>query len=138
MIVILSAGLIATWWLSRFLWGRRNNPDRLPLPPGPKGYPIIGNLLGMPTYKPWEGFDQWSKIYGKLITSPHYIFHHGKFIGDMIFFKILGQPFLVLGSAERTYDLFEKQSQNYSDRAHFPMFIELLVTSSPSYVRHAY
>ena len=56
----------------------------------------------------------------------------------MIFFKILGQPFLVLGSAERTYDLFEKQSQNYSDRARFPMFIELLVTSSPSYVRHAY
>jgi len=56
----------------------------------------------------------------------------------MIFFKILGQPFLVLGSAERTYDLFEKQSQKYSDRAHFPMFIELLVASSPCYVRHAY
>jgi len=72
MIVLLSAGLIATWWLSRFLWGRRNNPDRLPLPPGPKGYPITG-LLGMPTYKPWEGFEQWSKIYGKLITSPLHI-----------------------------------------------------------------
>jgi len=65
MIVLLSTGLIAGWWLSHFLWRRRNNPDRLPLPPGPKGYPIIGNLLGMPTDKPWQEFDRWSKIYGE-------------------------------------------------------------------------
>lgn len=49
--------------------------------------------------------------------------------GDMIFFKLLGQPFLLLGSAERAYDIFEKRSLNYSDRPRLPMFNEVLVTS---------
>ncbi|KAF8874936.1 hypothetical protein BD779DRAFT_230375 [Infundibulicybe gibba] len=42
------------------------NPKRLPLPPGPKGLPIIGNLLDMPTDKQWEVFGEWSKIYGAI------------------------------------------------------------------------
>lgn len=36
----------------------------LPLPPGPKGYPIIGNLLRMPSQTPWRTFSEWSKVYG--------------------------------------------------------------------------
>ena len=34
------------------------------LPPGPKGYPIIGNLLDVPTQTPWIRFAEWSKVYG--------------------------------------------------------------------------
>ena len=45
----------------------------------------------------------------------------------MVFFKILGQPFLVLGSVSRTYDLFEKRSSNYSDRPRVPMINEVLI-----------
>ena len=41
------------------------NPNGLPLPPGPKGYPIIGNLFDMPVYKPWLVYDEWRKTYGK-------------------------------------------------------------------------
>ena len=63
-IVLWSGGLITGWWLSRLLRERRNNPNRLPLPPGPKGYPIIDNLLDMPTDKSWQVFDKWSKTYG--------------------------------------------------------------------------
>ena len=54
---------------------------------------------------------------------------HMESIGDMVFFKILGQPFLVLGSVERTFDIFEKRSSNYSDRPHFPMLDDMLVFS---------
>jgi len=64
-----------------------------------------------------------------VITNPHQIFPHVESIGDMIFFEILGQPFLILGSVEKTYDLFEKRSQNYSDRPRFPMLNEVLVAS---------
>ena len=64
--------------------------------------------------------------------------HHMEYAGDMIFFKLLGQPFLLLGSAERAHDLFEKRSSNYSDRPRFPMFNEVSVTPSVSTVSCVY
>ena len=45
--------------------GRDGNPKGLPLPPGPRGYPLIGNLFDMPVYKPWVVYDKWRKTYGK-------------------------------------------------------------------------
>lgn len=36
----------------------------LPLPPGPRGYPIIGNILAMPSVTPWKRFREWSNVYG--------------------------------------------------------------------------
>jgi hypothetical protein len=45
--------------------GRDGNPSDLPLPPGPKGNPLIGNLFDMPVYKPWVVYDEWRKTYGK-------------------------------------------------------------------------
>ena len=45
--------------------GRDGNPNGLPLPPGPKGYPLIGNLFDMPVYKPWVVYDEWRKTHGR-------------------------------------------------------------------------
>ena len=45
--------------------GRAGNPKGLPLPPGPKGYPLIGNLFDMPSQKSWVVYDEWRKTYGK-------------------------------------------------------------------------
>jgi hypothetical protein len=36
----------------------------LPLPPGPKGLPLIGNVLNMPKSHAWKTFAQWGDIYG--------------------------------------------------------------------------
>ena len=46
--------------------GRDGSHNGLPLPPGPKGYPLIGNLFDMPTVKPWVVYDEWRKTYGKI------------------------------------------------------------------------
>ena len=47
----------------------RSNPNRLPLPPGPKGYPVVGNLFQMPREKKWLLYDRWFQSYGE----GHYI-----------------------------------------------------------------
>lgn len=40
---------------------------RLPLPPGPRGWPIIGNLLDLraTTKAPWNLFQDWAHEYGE-------------------------------------------------------------------------
>uniref|UniRef100_A0A8H8CHB6 O-methylsterigmatocystin oxidoreductase n=1 Tax=Psilocybe cubensis TaxID=181762 RepID=A0A8H8CHB6_PSICU len=90
---------------------RKRNPKNLPPPPGPKGYPIIGNLFDVPhpADSPHIVYDQWTKKYG-----------------DMIYMEVLGQPILILGSLERANDLLDKRSSNYSDRVRMPMVVELM------------
>ncbi|TFK36285.1 cytochrome P450 [Crucibulum laeve] len=106
----LAAGGILLFICFSRVANRRKIPSGLTLPPGPKGYPIIGNLFDIPTDKPWLVYDQWCK----------------RFNSDILYFEVLGQPFIILGSLSRTYDLFEKRSSNYSDRMRMPMIIELM------------
>ena len=44
---------------------RRRRSKYLPYPPGPKGHPIIGNLLDFPENPIWEGFAKMSEEYGE-------------------------------------------------------------------------
>lgn len=36
-----------------------------PLPPGPKGLPLLGNMLDMPTSHEWKTFAQWGERWGE-------------------------------------------------------------------------
>jgi hypothetical protein len=110
--------------------GKDGNPNGLPLPPGPKGYPLIGNLFDMPVHKPWVVYDEWRKTYGKLFIINHLPPQITSlyFSGDMIYLNVLGHHFVILGSLEVVTDLFEKRSSNYSDRKHMTMLNDLYVT----------
>ena len=46
-----------------FLYFKRKNGSfsHSPLPPGPKGLPVIGNLRDMPTSFEWQTYHKWSK-----------------------------------------------------------------------------
>ena len=57
---------------------RSRNPRRLPLPPGPKGLPLLGNIFDLPQTIPWVGYDKLCQEYGK------YIIALGSSIGNLL------------------------------------------------------
>ncbi|KAK1216961.1 hypothetical protein PQX77_020398, partial [Marasmius sp. AFHP31] len=61
--ILVSSSVLASacgYYLSQWLLGHGNH-RRLPLPPGPKGLPILGNLLEMPTTFPGHNFEKMGK-----------------------------------------------------------------------------
>lgn len=59
VITLTFAGLL----IIQLLYGRNTNT---PLPPGPKGWPLLGNLLEIPTTKEWLAFAALGKKWGKI------------------------------------------------------------------------
>lgn len=61
--VSVACGVLALYTISRLLRGKGN---RLPLPPGPKGLPVLGNINDLP--KPgepeWEHWLRHKDLYG--------------------------------------------------------------------------
>ncbi|KAK1230180.1 hypothetical protein PQX77_006724 [Marasmius sp. AFHP31] len=82
-----------------------------PLPPGPKGLPIVGNIReATKRDEPvWFTYADWSRIYG-----------------DVFHLKVFGTRTIILNSFKAVTELFEKRSHNYSDRPEMPMTIDLM------------
>ncbi|KAF8898320.1 cytochrome P450 [Mucidula mucida] len=80
-----------------------------PLPPGPKGLPLIGNVLDMPTEgKDWLTYAEWGRKYGGLCMV-----------------SLMGQPLVIVNSADIMQEM-DKQSAIYSDRPRLEMGGELV------------
>ncbi|GJE86535.1 cytochrome P450 [Phanerochaete sordida] len=73
--------------------------QRARYPPGPKGLPIIGNILQMPKEDEWLTFARWGEQYG-----------------DIVYLQLLGQPMIILNSAKDAIALLDKRGTIYSDR----------------------
>jgi hypothetical protein len=51
------------------LWHSRRKSQK-PYPPGPKGFPIVGNLFDINNERPWITYGKWAKQYGKSVDIP--------------------------------------------------------------------
>ncbi|KAK1671749.1 cytochrome P450 [Colletotrichum godetiae] len=88
---------------------RPRNPGTqrgLPLPPGPRGEPILGHLRIIPTNNPEYAYAAWSNEYRS----------------DVLYFNVLGRPVIVLNSVRAAVDLLDKRGANYCDRPRFVLF----------------
>ncbi|GJF00668.1 cytochrome P450 [Phanerochaete sordida] len=70
------------------------------LPPGPPRLPIIGNLFNAPKSFEWLTYQAWGHQYNS----------------DVVHFQILGTNFIVVNSAGAADELFDRRSNNFSDR----------------------
>jgi hypothetical protein len=97
LLLYLSVTLLA--FVLLVLLERPRSRNGLPLPPGPKPWPVIGNLLDFPKDKAWLTYQSWNDQYG-----------------DVVYAEALGQKLVILGTAEATSDLFERRGAVYSNR----------------------
>ncbi|KAI9063873.1 cytochrome P450 [Trametes sanguinea] len=72
---------------------------KFPLPPGPRGFPLVGNIFDFPTSRYGEAFAAMTAKYG-----------------NVVHLTLFGKPVILLGSYDAAIDLLEKRSANYSDR----------------------
>ncbi|KAI0689845.1 cytochrome P450 [Cerioporus squamosus] len=83
------------------LWARRSSTrhSHLPLPPGPSGWPVIGNALDIPR-----------------ANIALYLHDLNVSYGEIVSLNIFGTPMIVLGTHDAAVELLEKRSSIYSDR----------------------
>ncbi|KAF9531384.1 cytochrome P450 [Crepidotus variabilis] len=83
---------------------------QLPLPPQPKGLPLVGHTFSTPSTNEWITFHEWSKELGT----------------NILYLNVTGQSMIVLSSAKVAIDLLEKRSSIYSSRPYFPFHVDLM------------
>ncbi|KAF5391128.1 hypothetical protein D9757_003045 [Collybiopsis confluens] len=102
----VGASVIALLFVTRFLVKQTKGS----LPPGPRGWPIIGNIFDIPNEYPWKVYRQWGR----------------DFKTDIVTLRLPGPPLLVLNSAKSAEDLLVKRSAIYSDRPRMVMLNDLI------------
>jgi hypothetical protein len=60
-LTVLDLFLLGVALIALRQWAKRAS---LPLPPGPKGWPLIGNMLNMPNDNFLKTYNEWGQKYG--------------------------------------------------------------------------
>ena len=112
-------GVLLAIAASLVLVHRRRRGARLPYPPGPKGYPIIGNVLDVPQDVPlWRVLMSMGKKYSER-TAPaarSCVLTPASVDSDVLYLNLLGTDHVILNSSEAISDLLDKRSAIYSGR----------------------
>jgi len=118
ILTFLAIGLVYLLYRTVHNQRSRNVAHKLP---GPRPWPVVGNLFDMPRQTEWETFSNWAKTYGTpvLVTFlPEMLTDH---TGDVVYVNIVGRPMIILNTMEAANDLLVGRSSIYSDRPYFPL-----------------
>lgn len=109
----------------------KNSNDELQRPPGPKPYPIIGNLACMDGYEvPYQAFDDLAKKYGNIISLrlgsvPTVVVNGIDNIKEVLLTK--SSHFDSRPNFRRYHDLFQGNKQNCKCFYYFSIFFDFCV-----------
>nr|BAL05187.1 cytochrome P450 [Phanerodontia chrysosporium] len=103
MDTLLLAGLVGVVAVAA---GCLAHSRRQRFPPGPKGLPLLQNLLDVPRHSPqWEAYRDWGLKYNS----------------DIVHLRLFGVSFVIVNTADAVTELFSRRSSVYSDRLHSTM-----------------
>ncbi|KAL7908167.1 cytochrome P450 [Trichoderma velutinum] len=92
-----------------YLFFHAQVPPSAQLPRGPRGFPILGNLLQVPPTHSWIKFKEWADQYGPLYSL-----------------SLAGNRHVVVSTEKIANDLLRERGNIYSSRPYFPMGAEIL------------
>lgn len=103
-VLIWGAVVFAAWAVQKLFFTKR----QLPLPPGPKGLPLVGNIRDLPPpgVPEWEHWLQHKDLYGPLSSV-----------------TALGTTMILIHDKDVALELLEKRSAKYSGRP-FQRFVQ--------------
>ncbi|OAP55993.1 hypothetical protein AYL99_10145 [Fonsecaea erecta] len=103
-VVLLLVGILIQQYSNR-----PRIPPNAKLPPGPKGKPIVGNLLDIPPKHSWLKFKAWADEYGPLYRI-----------------SIFGRNLVIVSTEKIANDLLRERGNLYSSREQLPMAARLM------------
>ncbi|OCT46111.1 25-hydroxyvitamin D-1 alpha hydroxylase [Cladophialophora carrionii] len=99
--------------LAAILIHNASNRSKVPpdarLPPGPKGKPIVGNLLDIPPKHSWLKFKEWADQYGPIYRL-----------------DVFGRNLVIVSTEKVANDLLRERGNIYSSREQLPMAAQLI------------
>jgi len=110
--------ILAALFCTLVIYHLNGKLSSVPLPPGPRKFPIVGNLFNAPRTHPYITYRNWGKEYGMFLLAIS--IHRGKLKclldSDILHLVVAGSEIIVLNSVTAATDLLEKRSSNYSSR----------------------
>lgn len=118
----------STLFLLYFLRKYWNNESRPPLPPGPRGLPLVGSVYS--TYK-LSSFAISFEVKSDLLDFPRKQFvltylQWGEQYGPLTWVVVPGRKFLILNTYDAMRELLDKRGSNYIDRNQGVMISKLM------------
>ncbi|THH20317.1 hypothetical protein EW146_g1032 [Bondarzewia mesenterica] len=104
---VVIGGLIAATVTASLLVKYRNWRS-LPVPPGPKPWPFVGNITDLTPHELWVAARAWSQQYG-----------------DIVYTHMFGKGVIFLNTIDVVNDLLDKRAALYSDKPRLVMVNEL-------------
>jgi hypothetical protein len=93
-------GVLATYVINYLIWSK----PKIPLPPGPRGLPILGNVNDMPKDDGSLGSHHWLK--------------HKDLYGPISSVTVLGQTMVIINDERIALEMLRDRSAKHSDRPH--------------------